>query len=407
MPVFAFKSVDASNRVEDGRWEAATADDVVQHLLQSGQIALAISEAPIGDAARPSFSWSQRLSASPRALTEVLSQTNMLLHSGIPLEKSLALVAASSGKGRTAQLAVGLRTRVNDGQSLSQALQREQETVPPFIVSAMAAGEASGRLEEVVDRLVSYLERSQKIRSDIKGALVYPAILLAMAAISIAILLLVLVPQFKPLFEGNEDRIPTVTRLILAASDYFRPALAVLAAVIVGGGLLLRYSMRSEAQQQRWDRWKLALPFSIGPVMLDIQVAIFTRLLSLLLQNGIPLHHALALTRDAVPNRAIATGIDHARCGVREGRRLSAGLAETKLLPGPVIDHLKVGEEASNLAGVLGRIADLTESKMERSIKHLMDLLVPLLTIGLGLMVAAIIASILLALLSINDLALR
>lgn len=407
MPMFAFKAVDQQNQLVEGHLEALSADAVVRHLRDAGQVALDIREAASGALQNGRPRPFARAGTAQRVLADLLSQLTLLLHSGVPLERALSFLKSSRAHKAAAPLAKSLQGNVKGGSSFAEALRRVEPPVAPFIVNVVAAGEASGQLDTVLGQLVSYMERAQKIHSDIRSALVYPAILLATAMVAIGILMLVLVPKFKPLFDGAEDRLPTSTRLIIAASDYFQPALLVLAGLAIVGVFGLRHALRNENRRRLWHRAQFALPFSVGPLLLDVQVGIFSRLLSLLLQNGVVLQQALALTRDAVPNRAVAAAIDAARGRVREGGRLSASFAEEKLFPELTVDLLKVGEEASNVADVLARLADLSEARAERSIKRLMDVFVPAMTIGLGVVIASIVASILTALLSINDLALR
>jgi len=404
MPTFDFKAVDQRNQFTEGRIQAVSADNAARRLLETGQIALELREtdAHATREASPRFAV-----ARSQGLTDLLSQIAMLLRSGVPLERALSFLVSSRSHKAAATIAVRLLETVKSGESFAEALRRIQPPAPTFIVNVVAAGEVSGHLEAVLGQLVSYLERSQKVRAEIRSALIYPSILIALAIVAIGILMLVLVPKFKPLFEGAEDRLPASTRLIISASEHFQQGVVGIVVLALVAVLAIRYALKNETRRRSWDRAQFRLPFSVGSLIRDVQVGVFSRLMSLLLQNGVVLQQALALTRDAVPNRAVAAALDSTRNLVREGGRLSAGLAESKIFPALAIDLLKVGEEASNVPDVLGRIADLSEARVERSIKRLMDVLVPSMTIGLGVVVASIVASILMALLSINDLALR
>lgn len=405
MTVFAYRAVDAKNKVIQGRLECRDIAGVVSTLTSSGQIALDVREVTF--ASRASHFGRTNLKISIPALTGLLSEIAMLLRSGMPLERALSLLENSQTQKSSADLAKSLNESVKSGSSLSQALRASGRLVPPFISSVVAAGEASGYVEVVLGQLVSYLERSEKARSDFRSALVYPLILLAMSFVAISILMLVLIPKFKPLFEGAEDQLPTSTLLILTVADYFGFALAAVLVATASTYALARYAIRSRQHRLFWHRSKLRLPASIGSMLLESQIAMFSRLLSLLLQNGVVLEHALTLTRDAIPNLAIARMIETTRLEVRKGGRLSTGLAADRLLPAMTIDLIKVGEEASKVPDTLARISDLSELKVERALKRLMDILVPAITVGLGAVIASTVASILMALLSINDLALR
>ncbi|WP_339085431.1 type II secretion system F family protein [Hyphomicrobium sp. ghe19] len=405
--MFAFKAVDRDNKFHEGHLEAATAHAAAEHLFSVGQTVLDVSEIA---AARPSrlrfFSFTPA-GISERVLTEFLSQCRMLIRAGIPLEKALSVIARSKSRRDIANFTSRLQQDIKSGKSFAQSLAMLSGQIPHFVTNTIGAGEASGHLEDVLDRLVAHMERSQKVRSEIKDGLIYPTILTIMAVISVSILMLVLVPQFKPLFDGARDKIPAVTRFILAASDYFPALLAFVVVALAFSLLLLRILLLDDERRKTWDRWKLSIPLGIGDVFRDIQTGMFSRMLSLLLQNGIPAAQALALTRDATSNRAFAAEVDMAREHIRTGGRLSAGLQTSRLFASDALDLLAVGEEASNLPGVLTRIADLCEERVERSTKRLMELFVPALTVTLGCVIAGIVAAILTALLSINQLALR
>lgn len=405
MPLYACRAVDEHNTVSEARLEARTIEAAIERLLAEGKTALSITE--VGHDRDSQTRRGKRTDLGPAHLAEFLSHTAVLLHAGMPVERAISHVAGSRANGQISALAKRLQGELKAGKTLSEAMRSDPASIMPYVLNAVAAGEAGAQLEKAIAQVAAHIEREARVRGEIRSALVYPAILVAVAGVAVTLLMLVLMPQFKPLFEGMEDRLPWGTRLLLAASDYF--FLILLGAATVAAGLHVCFrSMRADGRRRiAIDRLKLRMPLSIGRLVLDTQTAIFARLLALQIDNGIPLQRALGLAGAAVPNRQIAEALDLAREDVRQGRRLSFGLARSGLLDAATLDLIRVGEEASDLVGVLRKTADLCERRVQQSTKRLMDILVPAITIGLGVLVAAIVACILMAMLSVNDLAVR
>jgi general secretion pathway protein F len=262
-------------------------------------------------------------------------------------------------------------------------------------------------LNAALAKIADYLSRFEKFRSDLISSLIYPAILLIMALAAIIILVTVVVPQFKPLFEDAGAELPLLTRLVVGSSDLVLDHALLLSAGPALLTLLARAGLKQPQIALALNHAKLGLPFGAGALLKKIEAARFTRLLALLLENGVGLLPALALIREAAGNRAFAAGIGGVAERVREGSRFTAALIATGLIPAAYAQVLEAGEEASQLETVLGRVAGIAERETETALKNFMAAFVPLLTILLGGFVAVIILSVLFALLSINDLALR
>lgn len=408
MPEFVFRSADRDNRITEGRMVAGDAAAVAERLHALGRTPLRIAEAAAGARGASALaSVRRRRGLSRRSLGELFLELRLLLRSGIDLARALAFMARSARDQGTRDIVKAVHESVEKGGMLSEALGQADPAIPAFLLATIRAGESSGQLETVLDRLGGYMERREKLRAELLSALIYPAILLVLSAVAVVILMTVLIPGFRPLFEDAGVELPAITQFVLLVSDLAtRHGLAALAA---GAALsaTLYLALKDETRWLAWERAKLRLPFLIGGLNQKIQVTIFARLMGLLLENGVILHEALALAREAAPNRAFGAALGDARQKVREGQKLSDALAPSRLFPGLSLDLLRIGEEASNVTGSLVRIADLYEAEVERALKRLMDLFVPVLTVVLGIVIATVIFSVLFAMLSLNDLALR
>jgi general secretion pathway protein F len=406
MPSFSYKCADASGKIVTGVREAAEASALARVLEAEGLTPLAIAERKGGVSgfleAEPA-----QAALSRADLLLLISNLELLLGAGIDLNAALGSLAKSS-QGRSLKALLGqVREAVQKGQALSDALAGSARAIPRFVIASIRAGETGGQLKSVLAKLSDYLSRFEKFRSDLISSLIYPAILLIMALAAILILVTVVVPQFKPLFEDAGAELPLLTRLVVGTSDLVLGNAALLGAGAAALALLARAGLRQPQLALAFDRIKLGLPFGAGSLLQKIEAARFTRLMALLLENGVAMLPALSLVREASGNRAFAAGIAAVAERVREGGRLAAALSATGLIPAAYAQVLEAGEEASQLETVLGRVAGIAERETETALKNFMAAFVPLLTILLGGFVALIIMSVLFALLSVNDLALR
>jgi general secretion pathway protein F len=406
MPSFSYKGVGAGGKTVKGVREAKDAKALARALEAEGLTPVAISEHK-GGALALAGGQHGAAALSRADLLLLISNLELLLGAGIDLNAALGSLASASGKPALTALLIQLRESVQKGQPLSDALASANRAIPGFVISSIRAGEAGGQLGAVLAKLSDYLSRFEKFRSDLISSLIYPAILLAMALAAIIILVTVVVPQFKPLFEDAGAELPLLTRLVVGSSD-----LALDHALLLGlSAAALVVAVRAGLNQPRialaLDHIKLTLPFGAGALLKRIETARFTRLMALLLENGVGMLSALALVREAAGNRAFAAGVERVAERVREGGRFATALSATGLIPPAYRQVLEAGEEASQLETVLGRVAGIAERETETALKNFMAAFVPLLTILLGGFVAVIIMSVLFALLSINDLALR
>ena len=400
--MYAYKAVDAQGKVVKGKMQGNGVDDVMRALRSTGHTPISIATATSGFQGRK-----RKSTLSDAELVLFLTNLQMLLSAGIDLNAALGALLKSARSLRLKTLAGEVRASVQKGDPLSAALLTSTVGVPTFVTSSIRAGEAGGQLKRVLGRLCDHVSRFERFRSELLSALIYPVILLVMAAVSIAVLVTVVIPQFKPLFEGAGSELPFMTRLVVGVSDAVTAhglALTIVALLIA---LLCERAIRIPRFAKALDQTKLRLPLGLGDLLTRIEAARFCRLLALLLESGVPLVQSLTLIRDATGNLAVRASIETVSLKVQEGRRLAFALTATPILPEAYRDILEVGEEASQLEFVLARVSEMAEQETEMSLKRFMAVFVPALTIGLGGLVAVIIMSVLLALLSANELVLQ
>jgi general secretion pathway protein F len=294
--------------------------------------------------------------------------------------------------------------KIKGGAQLSDALEAQGPVFTRFYLNLIRAGEAGGALETVLDRLTQYLDSSKELKDTVKTAMIYPAILVLMAIGSLLLLLTFVVPQFTEMFDSAGKELPVPTQIVVGAADAIRSYwwVAVPVFMLVSGWV--RYQHSDPDRRLIWDGWMLKLPL-FGDLILKFQVASFSRTLGTLLTNGVPLLGALSIVKDTLDNRLVAQKLDLAIDSLKGGGGLTAPLMEANIFPSLAMQMIKLGEESAQLPEMLDRVATTYDKEIKISIQRLLALLEPVLIVGLGIMIGGIIISILMAILSVNDLA--
>jgi len=400
VPEFRFKAVSAASETIEGRMEAADRAALIDRLHALGHVPLRIERIA---APAPGRRLAARRRLAPRPLAFVTGQLATLLRAGVPLDEALAIVGELLDGRLERECVALLRDRVNAGASLADAMAAQRGAFPDYCINMVRAGEAGATLDTVLERLADFVERARATREHITSALLYPAVVALACAISILILLVFVVPRFRPLFEEAGDALPASARWLLAAADIVQAYWwAGIVAVLLVGLLVLRQA-RDARVRARWQRRWLRVPV-IGELARKVEAARFARCLATLLRNGVPMLGALSITRDTLRNPVFADAVTRVIGRVETGRGLADPLAETGAFP-PVLVHLvRIGEESGHQEDMLAKAADLFEGETQRNLDRLLALLAPAVTIVLGVVVAAVIMTILAALLSVYDL---
>ena len=404
MPRYAYKAVNSDGEVIEGELEAASRQALVDRLHAQGHVPIRAEErqsrAP-GRLAMPRLF--QPRHVTRKDLVLLTRELATLLDAGLPLDRALTIIAESAQPGPLRDLVEGVRERVQGGATLADAMQGAAEVFPNFYTGMVRAGEAGGTLEVVLTRLAEALERAQALRDDVHSALRYPALVVIMAGLSMVVLMTLVIPEFRPLFEDSGAALPTSTRIIIGVSDFLEAYWWALALGLLAVALAIRQHNRDPAGRLRWDRWMAGAPL-LGDLIRKIEVARFCRTLGTLLANGVSVLNALALTTETLENRAIAEATGRAQGRLAKGEGLADPLMETGVFPSLALQLVRVGEETGKLDAMLLRIADIYDDEVKRSIERMLSLLVPLVTLALGVLIAGIIGSMMAAILSAYDL---
>ena len=378
---------------------------VAERLQSMGLIPIRIGEAPAPSSdSRAGWSPFGKKSVSQAEVGVFTQELATLIKAGLPLDRCLEIMIGLSANESVRQLMLQLREDVRGGASLSKALEAHKGVFSRFYLNMIRAGEAGGALDVVLQRLTEFMERSRELRDTVKSALIYPAILVGVAVLSVAILLMWVVPQFSQMFEESGKALPLPTQIVIAAGDAVRLYWWAMALGVIGIYSWFARQMRIPASRYRWDRRFLSLPL-VGDLIAKLEVARFSRTLGTLIGNGVSLLTALAIVKETLSNTVMSEGLGSVATQLREGKGLGKPLMDTGLFPKLAVHLVLVGEETGKLQEMLIRIADIYDREVHTTVKRLLALMEPVLILGLGLVIGGIIMSILVAILSVNDLA--
>jgi general secretion pathway protein F len=300
----------------------------------------------------------------------------------------------------TGQVLDGIR----GGASLSEAIGAQAGVFSKFYVSMVRAGEMGGALDQVLKRLSEYLARAKELRDSIVSALIYPAILMTVSVGSVFLLMVFVVPHFTQLFDDAGRTLPMLTQIVVGTAEFLRAYWWILVGGVLVGALFVHRQLAVPESRLRWDRRLLRLPL-VGDLVRKMETARMSRTLGTLLGNGVPMLAAMTIVRETLGNRAMEQEIQAAVEGLKEGEGISERLMDSALFPRLGMQMIKVGEETGRMQEMLMQVADIYDQEVRQAVQRMLSLLEPVLIVSLGLIIATIILSILIAIVSVNELA--
>jgi general secretion pathway protein F len=404
MPLFAYKAVNSAGEIEEGVRDAADEQHLIAALQTEGYIPIRVVPASTKTFLGLSLGNRQsRLSQKDIAL--FTGELATLLESGLPLDKSLSvLMGLAEDNERLSKLVARVLEKVKGGAALADALEKQTGNFTKFYLNMIRAGEAGGSLGEVLSRLSEYLERSKELKDTVSTALIYPTILLIMSLASLFVMLTFVVPQFTEMFESAGKALPVSTQIVVALAEWLQSYWWALILTVVLVTAYMNFQLADPVTKKVWDKRFLGLPLA-GNIILNKETANISRTLGTLLGNGVSILTALVIVRETVDNLVLADAIQDAEEQLKQGRNMSDALLEKGIFPKMAMQMIKMGEETGRLEEMLLRVATIYDKQLRIAIQRMLALLEPALIITLGFMIAGIIVSILLAILSVNDLA--
>jgi type II secretion system protein F len=330
-------------------------------------------------------------------------QLGVLLDAGFPLEKSLAIQSELIEKKALNDIVDVILKHVRSGKSFSDSLSRFPSVFPAFYVNMVRAGEAGGFLEDTISKMTVYLENTQTMKEDIRSALIYPLILTVVGTLTIIILLTFVVPMFSEIFADMSATLPLPTKILLVVSTWFRVYWWVLLILLTGTVFIAVAYLKSDRGKNWWDEFRFKLPVA-GKLFKEIIVSRFARTFGTLLASGVPILNSLQIVSGALGSEKISGIISSVRESVRKGRGISEPLRNSDIFPPLAVHMVTIGEDTGKLDEMLVKIAERFDIEVKTTTKRLLTLFGPVLILVMGVIVTFILISILLAMLTINEL---
>ena len=322
---------------------------------------------------------------------------------GLPLDRSLQVLLELSENDRIRRTVTDIRDRVREGGSLSEALEAQHGTFSRLFINMVTAGEIGGTLDQTLERLSDYLERSKELKDSVISAMIYPVLLVVLAAGSLVLLLVYVIPQFTPIFEELGGDLPLITKMVLAVGGVLQNFWWGLIALGVAAVLWFRNMLADPPRRKAWDLRVLETRW-VGDLVAKIETARLTRTLGTLLVNGVPLLAALSIARNVLTNTALQQDVQDTAREVKTGGGLARNLGREGRFPRLALQMISVGEETGMLDEMLLKVSDTYDREVRNTIDRLLSVFTPVVTLLLAIMIGTIVLSVLLAILSINDL---
>lgn len=390
MAAYAYTAINAQGLELTGEVHAPTLDAAREQLRVRGLLAEMLAEMPASgeDSMRTAMK-----KIKPKALQVFSRQFATMIDAGLNIVTALQILSEQTDDKYLREVISEVRSDVEGGSLLSQALGRHPKVFSRLYVSMVEAGEAAGILDEVLDRLAVQIEKESNIKRRVKGAMIYPALVVSFATLVLTAMLLFLVPVFEKMYTQLGGELPTLTKGIITASNLLQTRWYIIFPLI-GGSLFGFFRWKkSEGGRKKWDAFKLRIPMKIGDIVLKVTMARFARTLATLVAAGIDIIKALEITGTTAGNWVVENALVEVREKVHRGAPIAQPLVEHSVFPPMVSQMVKIGEETGELDAMLSKIADFYEEEVDASIGALTSIIEPIMMIGVGIMVGTIILS--------------
>jgi type IV pilus assembly protein PilC len=393
MPVFKWQGVSPKGETVKGEMEAASREAVIIRLRTQRiqPVPAQIKEKGKGleyEINLPSFG----AAVKSKDIVVFTRQFATMINAGLPIMQCLSILAAQSDNTKFRTIIGQVKDDVESGSTLAEATRKHPSVFSDLYTSLVQAGEIGGILDVILQRLATYLEKAAQLKAKIKGAMIYPACIVAVAVLVTAVLLIWVIPVFGEVFESFGSELPAPTRFVMALSDFFVANIVYLAMVPILAAFGIRYAYKTDRGQLLIDTYLLKIPV-FGPLLRKAAVARFTRTLSTLVSSGVPILDSLQITSRTTGNRVVEAAIVDARSSIASGRTIAEPLIESKVFPPMVCQMIAVGETTGALDSMLSKIADFYDDEVDNMVANLMSLLEPMVIMFLGVVIGGLVVA--------------
>jgi type IV pilus assembly protein PilC len=387
---YAYRAINAQGLEHSGEVHAPDWNGAREQLRIRGLLAQTLAELPASgeESARTTFK-----KIKPKSLQIFSRQFATMIEAGLSVVSALVILEEQTEDAYLGAIIHELRADVEGGLLLSEAMARHPKVFSRLYVAMVEAGEAAGILDTVLDRVAFQIEKETQIKRRVKGAMIYPTVVMVFATLVLIGMLLFLVPVFVKIFAELGGELPKLTQIVVGMSNALRRDWYVIFPALIGAVFGIRKLKRTERGRQVWDRTKLRVPMRIGDTVRKITMARFSRTLSTLVGAGVDIITALEITGQTAGNYVVEEALSDVREQVHQGVPIAQPLVESEVFPPMVSQMVKIGEETGELEKMLGKIADFYEDEVDAAIQSLTSIIEPLMMIAVGAMVGVIIIS--------------
>lgn len=389
MPVFVWKGIASNGEMQKGEIEAID-EQAARRLLRQQRISLSMIRVKPKDLLENIAFLTTKV--VPKDVVVFIRQLSTMIDAGLPLIQGLEVLANQQENKTFKKILLGVKSDVEGGFTFADALRKHPNQFDRLFCNMIAAGEMGGMLDDVLKRLADYMEKAQRLKRKVKGALTYPIIVLAISALVLGVILIFVIPVFEQMFADFGSNLPLPTQMVVSLSDFVQSYFLVMIGAAVVAVFLLKKYHKTEKGRRVVDRLILKLPV-FGPLLKKVAVAKLTRTLGTLLDSGVPILETLNVAAGTAGNKVVEEAIYSVRSSVSEGRTIAQPLGESGIFPTMVVQMISVGETTGALDQMLNKIADFYDEEVETAVDALTSMIEPFMIVFLGGTVGSIIVA--------------
>jgi type IV pilus assembly protein PilC len=395
MPVYSYNAKDSQGLKLSGIVEALDEHDAITVLHKKGLIVIAVKEERLKKVREQGVKLDDLVVFSRQLAT--------MVDSGITLVQSLHILSEQAENKILSSVTLKIKEDIESGSSLHEALERHPKIFSNLYINMVKAGETSGLLDEILDRLASYLEKSSALQRKVKSSLVYPAVVVSMAILITIVLLIKVVPTFKGIFDSLGGTLPMPTQILIGISDILRKFFLYIVIAFAALIFLFKKYINTPKGRFQFDYNILRAPV-FGPLLRKVVVAKFSRTLATLVKSGVPILNALEIVGKTAGNVVVEKAVTDARVSIREGEPISEPLSKSGVFPPMVVRMISVGEQTGQLEKMLNKIADFYDEQVDAAVSGLTSMIEPLVIGFLGIIIGGIVVALFMPIFKITEL---
>ena len=385
MPTYAWKGKTRTGEMREGTMQASSRAEAIAALRRQGVMQATVAERG-KELALPKL----RGSVGSKDIAVFTRQFSVMIDAGLPLVQCLEILAGQQSNKVFAAVLTDVRQDVESGSTLADAMRKHPKVFDDLYANMVAAGEAGGILDTILQRLSTYIEKAVKLKAAVRGALVYPVSVIVIACVVVWVILTFVIPVFADLFAGLGAQLPLPTQIVVNLSNFLRSWWWLVLGVIVAAVVLVRQYYQTPQGRRTLDAFMLKFPV-IGTLLRKIAVARFCRTLGTLTSSGVPILDGLDITARTAGNAVVQEAIQNVRKEVEQGKTISEPLAKSGVFPSMVVQMVQVGEQTGAMDTMLSKIADFYEDEVDEATQNLLSLLEPLIILFLGVVIGGIV----------------